>query len=221
MKKLITQEELKKRVMLAFFEAAQEDDDGLFARNIERMIEEKVGLHRVSLAMDDLYNGGLITSKWANIEQEHGRAISSKGYVYVEDLLKKAELASRVFEIQGQKHLPDISLLIPASDRLIMVDHSSTEYKDIKVGLDELTEEIRAANDLICSPEERQRLIKSLQAASNLWDSAELKAIQIYVGILMIVQEAIAVLKIVGKGVGKDLLVNLIVGFLKSRGISI
>ena len=107
--------------------------------------------------------------------------------------------------------------LLPASDRLVPLDHNSAPYLEIKNGLAELHEELRSSNDLPCSPEERERLLASVSAAQRLWDAAQLKIIQIKVGIIITIQDAVSLLSQVGKGIGKALLIDTIKSIVKHK----
>jgi hypothetical protein len=105
--------------------------------------------------------------------------------------------------------------LVPASDRLVSLDHNSAPYLQVKEGLAELYEELRAANDLDCTPEERGRLLSSVFAAQKLWDAAQLKIIQIKVGILITIQDAVDLLGKAGKAVGKSVLIDVVKAIVK------
>jgi hypothetical protein len=107
--------------------------------------------------------------------------------------------------------------LLPASDRLVPLDHNSAPYLQVRDGLAELHEEIRSANDLDCAPEERERVLKSLDAAQRLWDAAQLKVIQIKVGIIITIQDAIELLSKAGKAVGKALLIDAVKNIVKLK----
>jgi hypothetical protein len=105
--------------------------------------------------------------------------------------------------------------LVPASDRLVPLDHNSAPYRQVKDGLAALHEELRAANELPCAPEERERLLASLGAAQRLWEAAQLKVVQIQVGIIITIQDAVELLSKVGKAVGKSLLIDVIKSIVK------
>jgi hypothetical protein len=105
--------------------------------------------------------------------------------------------------------------LLPASDRLVPLDHNSAPYLQVKEGLAELYEELRTTNDLACPPEERERLLASLIAAQKLWDAAQLKIIQIRVGIIITIDDAVSLLSKVGKAVGKAALIDAVKWIVK------
>lgn len=107
--------------------------------------------------------------------------------------------------------------LVPASDRLVPLDHNSAPYREVKEGLAGLYEEFRSTNDLECSPSERERLLTSLSAAQKLWEAAQLKIIQIKVGIIITVEDVVALLSKAGKAVGGALLVDTIKSIVKQK----
>jgi hypothetical protein len=107
--------------------------------------------------------------------------------------------------------------LVPASDRLVPLDHNSAPYREVKKGLAELREELRRANDLECAPEERERLLASLSAAQDLWEAAQLKIIQIKVGIIITIQDTVDLLAKAGKAVGKSVLIDLVKSIVKHK----
>jgi hypothetical protein len=106
--------------------------------------------------------------------------------------------------------LGDTHTLLPASDRMVPLDHNSAPYSEVRNGLAELHEELRTANDLDCTPDERERLLASLAAAQTLWESAQLKIIQIKVGIIITIEDSIELLSKAGKAVGKSALIDLV-----------
>ena len=218
---ILPQDELRSKVLLVFFEDAQEKGEARFLLDVVRMLPIEVGTRRVELAVEELKRQGLLENKWSEDEREQGYAISAKGYLWVEERLKQGEVASARFELEGQKHLGDLTALIPASDRMVPLNHNSAPYAEIETGLRDLEDLVRSANDLDVSSEERSRLVKSVRAARSLWEAFELRALQIYVGILMVVNDAKAALSKVGKSVGVELLAAVIVNFLKSAGISL
>jgi hypothetical protein len=105
--------------------------------------------------------------------------------------------------------------LLPASDRLVPLDHNSAPYREVKEGLAELYNDVRSANDLDCSPDERDRVLASLEAAQALWDATQLKIIQIRVGIIITIEDAIDLLTKTGRAMGKVLLIETIKSIVK------
>lgn len=105
--------------------------------------------------------------------------------------------------------------LLPASDRLVPLDHNSAPYRQVKEGLADLFEELRSSNELECDPAERERLLASLSAAQKLWDATQLKVVQIQVGVIITIEDTAALLAKVGKAVGAVLIVDAIKAIVK------
>jgi hypothetical protein len=133
-------------------------------------------------------------------EMSFGR-ITSIGMQFVEDNLLREDR-------------PDIAV-VPASDRLVSLDHNRPEYQQVKSGLAELKTEVAGLNDI--QADERDRLITSLSAAQSLWEAAQLKVIQIKVGIILAVEDAKAALVKVGKAVVAALIVDALKALIKSQ----
>ena len=109
------------------------------------------------------------------------------------------------------------AIVIPASDRLVQLDHNSAPYREVSQGLADLFEELRSSNDLPCSTAERDRLLLSVSAARKLWEATELKVIQIKVGIIITIEDTIDLLSKAGKAVGKALLIDLVKSIVKHK----
>jgi hypothetical protein len=142
------------------------------------------------------------------------------GFEYVEDSLEHASVPS----VSSQTLLTDefSAELLPASDRLVPLNHNSAEYQQVRAAIFSLREELRSANDLPIDAQERQRIIRSLSAAEQLWEAAQLKIVQIRVGIIIAVEDAIKVLSTVGKAVAQGLTIDAIKALVKAAtGISI
>ncbi|MFD2578607.1 hypothetical protein ACFSTD_08470 [Novosphingobium colocasiae] len=109
---------------------------------------------------------------------------------------KAEEQVDDVFEIRGAA--PGELILdggnaaghVPASDRVVPLDHNSPQYREFKQGLSVLLSEVRGNNKIGDTPEERDRIVRSLDAANELWGSLELKVIQIRVGVILAVEDA-------------------------------
>jgi len=78
-----------------------------------------------------------------------------------------------------------VAEVIPAANRMVPLNHNTPEYQQINSGLAEVYEAFRGANDLEIDPNERNRILCSLNAARELWKAAELTALQIKVGVIL------------------------------------
>ena len=106
--------------------------------------------------------------------------------------------------------------VVPASDRVVRFDHNSAAHKEISSGLENLFLEIRGNNQVGETAEERDRILRSLDAARMLWSATELRVVQIKVGIILAVEDAHSALAKIGAGVGVALLVDAIKALVKS-----
>ena len=137
-----------------------------------------------------------------------GRVLLSDGAIPPEFEGREGDVLLRVGD-------GSITELLPASDRMVPLDHNSAPYREVREGLVELYEELRTANDLDCSAEERERVLASLSAAQDLWNAAQLKIIQIKVGIIITIEDALSLLTKVGKAVGKAALIDAVKWIVK------
>lgn len=106
-------------------------------------------------------------------------------------------------------------ITIPASDRMVSLDHNAPEYREIAEGISGLEEQVRGCNEI--SPEERDYLKAGLAAAKILWDSQQLRVIQVKVGVLMAVQDAVNTLEKLGKAVALKFLIDAIKSFVRNH----
>ena len=105
--------------------------------------------------------------------------------------------------------------IVPAANRLVRLDHNQPDYQEVARGLDELFEQVRQDNQIGETADERDRLLRSLTAARELWSAAELFVIQIRVGVVMAIEDAANAAVKVGKAVGAALLVDAIKRIVK------
>ncbi|WP_324260399.1 hypothetical protein U4960_09450 [Altererythrobacter sp. H2] len=146
--------------------------------------------------------------------------ISAEGARKVEEAIEAEETIEVVFgkEANGLKFSDHFEAkAIPASDRLVPLNHNSAEYKEIDEGLTSLLNDVRGNNAVGETVEERERIVRSLSAAAEYWASLELKVIQIRVGVVMAVEDAGKALERVGKATAWSLLVDLIKRLVKDK----
>jgi hypothetical protein len=105
--------------------------------------------------------------------------------------------------------------MLPASDRMVPLNHNQPEYEEIRSQLSGLYDEFRSANDLPIDSDERERIVAGLAAAKILWQSTQLKIIQIKVGLILAVEDASWALEKIGKAAASALLVDAIKAFVK------
>ena len=107
--------------------------------------------------------------------------------------------------------------MAPSSDGLVRFDHNLPEYQQIAAGLSDVKEAVRGINDADVDPLERERVLASFDSAQTLWKSTELKIIQVKVGILMTLEDAVKILGKTAKAVAAALLVDTLKAFVKAH----
>lgn len=137
---------------------------------------------------------------------------SQKFYTLTDDgLVQGAKLKPLSELIDGEKGAE--FQLAPTADGMVPLNHNHPEYAEIKTALDDaikLAEETRP-NDI--SGDQHASVIANLKSARQLWDSCELQAIQIRVGILMAIEAAQNQLKITFEAARGSLLIEAIKSF--------
>lgn len=103
---------------------------------------------------------------------------------------------------------------VPASDRIVTIDHNQSDVIKITEGIEEIGEVFRGINSAKIDEGVKNRLSNSLEAASQLWSSCELKLTQINVGILMTLEEIEPYLKDTAKAATIAGIIELIKIFL-------
>jgi hypothetical protein len=109
------------------------------------------------------------------------------------------------------------AVVVPASDRIVRFDHNQPEYVEIAKGLISVREAVRELNDSSVDNDERQRILASFDSAQALWKSLNLKVIQLKVGILMTLEDAVHFLGTTAKAVVAALLVDTFKAFVKNH----
>ncbi len=108
------------------------------------------------------------------------------------------------------------TMQVPAADRVVTINHNSPEYKLVEDGLRDLLTTVHQNNEVGDSANHRERLLSTLHAAQALWQSTELKLIQIEVGVMMAVEDAGLALKKVGSLVTIGIIIDAIKHLIKS-----
>jgi len=145
------------------------------------------------------------------------------GKIYLQDAFASLDITAldeiKFDEVgEGQLHWSSQSQVeIPASDRIVALDHNQPQYLKIKVELEDVKETLRGLNDTSLTEEEKTRLLAGINSAQILWDSLQLKVVQIRVGIIMAVEEISNVIAKTSKGVSVALIVDGIKSYIKDR----
>lgn len=159
-------------------------------------------------------------------------ALSPEGFRWVEDEI--GENLASFLEQHGARYVEpplvneagvgeDISVsdhaeaeLVPASDRVVPINHNMPEYAQVRDGLANLRTQIHGNNEVGETAEQRDRLLRSLDAASALWDARELKLVQIKVGIILAIEDAGNAFKEIGKMVAIGILIDAVKAVVKA-----
>lgn len=205
-------QEAKDIVLSASYEAllGHSDYDTLSTEDIHKRVDEHFAPGFIQRVLSSLSHERLI-------EVEQYDESSSKRYTLTDEGFERVE------------KLPQLSLLlkldaksaantdvVPAADRLVTIDHNKPEVIEISEGLEAVSDAFRGVNSGDIDEVVRSRLRKSLEAAKTLWESRELKVIQVNVGIVMVLEEIQTYLKDTAKAASVAGLIELIKIFLLS-----
>lgn len=191
-----------------------------------REITEKFEIGRkpgwVRRALQSFIDSGY-SSDWRHLggdELDQTIALTPRGFKRGEELSHYVNLADSGLSIDtddqvGLSNASSENDVAPASDRIVKFDHNLPDFSEIQNGLSQTHEDVRASNDI--EPDERDRILQSLDAASSLWKAAELKIVQIKIGVLMAVEDAAKALATTTKAVAAALLVDAIKSFVKTH----
>lgn len=106
---------------------------------------------------------------------------------------------------------------VPASDRIVRLDHNSRDYQSVNSAIADLIEGVRVTNSETMSEADRSRLTSALSAAAALWSSVELKVIQIKVGIVLALEDAGKAISVTAKAVAVGVIVDSIKSLVKTQ----
>lgn len=118
--------------------------------------------------------------------------LTPQGIRIVEAELKKPESKISKYVLGGLQVFSSVTDTydIPASDRLVDLNHNSPEYIDVSQKFEAAINAIEAINIPEDKAEARKNILIGLKAARSLWDATQLKAIQLKIGILMAAEDA-------------------------------
>jgi hypothetical protein len=166
-------------------------------------------------ALEDLISQGLSgDARTIGDEIDQRVWLTGAGYRRAEELLPYVPLNERSPEPK-EAALSPTAPAVPASGRLVSLNHNEPDYVEIANGLAALQESVRGANDFDISADERDQVLLELSSAQSLWKAVSLKIIQVKVGVLMAVEDAAHLLKNTAKAVAAALLVDAIKSFIK------
>lgn len=180
------------------------------AEEVHKRIDAHFGAGFVRRLLTSLAADGLITLDQYDETSPTHYTLSDKGFEYVEQLPPLAEL----IEIPIKSENPTIS--VPASDRIVSLDHNRPEYKEISEALDGAIELARSIKPNEISGDQHSSLISGLEAARKLFSAFEISRLQFEVGILMAVERAETMLKTSFQLVKGPLLMEALKAFYNS-----
>ncbi len=105
----------------------------------------------------------------------------------------------------------------PAAGRIVSFNHNSPEASSIEERLTEVMEDVRGVNSSDIDEQERARVYDGLQSAQLIWKSSSLRLIQLRVGVLLAVEDAVQLLSKTSRHVAAALLVDAIKAFCKTH----
>ena len=155
------------------------------ATDIHKRVEENFSAGFVQRLLTSLvYDELVMIERYDETSLSH-YTLSDKGFEAVENLPSLRE-AIRLVE-HGE--------LIPASDRLVTLNHNQPSYQEISEAFDEAIERAKQIRPNDVSGDEHASVVAGLAAARRLWDAFELTRMQFEVGLLLAVERAENVLK--------------------------
>ncbi|MBF7011296.1 hypothetical protein QUC32_16650 [Novosphingobium resinovorum] len=134
---MIKQAELEAVVLLALYNYFQVHSGSLTISQIKRLLNFDVSERRVEMAVSNLASSGYVDGEYSYVD-ENGFAISDAGYKYAEELEGRAN---------GRKDA-DESEEVPASDRVVGLDHNSRQFIEVRSEVTSLAKQISLANDV-------------------------------------------------------------------------
>lgn len=174
------------------------------AEDIHKRIDKHFAAGFVRRVLRSLSQDKLIdTDQYDETSPTH-YTLSDEGFAYVEKLPPLNDLL--------KTEIPDI----PASDRLVGLDHNSPIYTEIAEAMDSAIDLATKTKPNEVSGDEHASLLAGLTAARKLWDAFELSRIQFEVGILLAVEKAEKALKTSFKLLKGPLLMEALKAFYKS-----
>lgn len=205
-------------VLYRLFDYSQTNSTRLSASQLAKMFDVGVSEKRVDLAL-----GALERRKHAYIAYfgngTSASDITEVGYRAVERALSDKDSFFANYHQHGDAWLQredEDEVGVPASDRIVRLNHNQPDYQSISGELAELTEAARGVNDTDIPAEQRDRIHKGLASASELWAASELKVMQVKIGVVMAIDEARPLFKETGRLLAIDALIAAIKALVKA-----
>ncbi len=188
--------------LVALYRLIQESDQEEYftSEEIKQRAGAEIGAASIQRGLRHLRNDELVAFKSG---QKVKFSLNGRGFDSAEEIITK--------------HPDIVPIYIPASDRIVSLGHNGPIYSDIQKSLERLCEEVRVWNGNPDGPEDRFRILASVEAARALWTSNELRLIQIKVGVIMAIEDAQTAFGKLIKTVGNALLIEAIKSVVKAH----
>ena len=178
--------------LFALYELVSEKDTfDADARELASEVGFGVSPGAVGLALEQLAN-----QQWVRNFGEGATVrsrLSPEGAQEVERMLQEPDALIRQYRAGGPEFSASRSIgvdLVPASDRIVPLNHNSPEYQNVADRLEATRTAIAEINIETGQESARDDLLASLDAASALWKSTQLTLLQIKVGVLLAAEKA-------------------------------
>lgn len=218
MSRYIPQDELEMAVLFKLFDFSQNHSTRLSPAQVAQMFDANISEKRAELALRALERRKHVYTSYSG-NGTSASDITEAGYRIVEAALNTAGDFFHQYRMQGDAWLAradaDIEG-IPASDRIVSLNHNDPDYISIRRELSEITEAARGINDTDISAEQRDRINKGLASASELWEATELKLMHVKIGVVMAIEDAKPIFKETARLLAIDALIAAIKAFIKA-----
>ena len=180
------------------------------AEEIHKRVEGHFGAGFVRRVLSSLAKDGLVTLDQYDESSPMHYTLSDDGFEYMEGLPSLAEFLEKVSNVD------DLDPSVPASDRIVTLDHNKPNYAEIAEALDNAIEIAKDTKTNGISGDTHSSLLAGLESARNLWRAFELTEMQFKIGIVMAVEMAETALKTSFKLVQGPLLMEALKAFFKA-----
>lgn len=196
--------DVKDEVLKVSYNLLRESDGQEYFRpaELQTILRGRANVAFVSRACQSLSEDELMLHSYSNEEDYYG--LTDGGIEAAEEMLG--------FAVQELPNDPTI----PASDRIVQLNHNSSAYEEIGAALDEVVERVRAWETNEISSDEKKSLEIEVEAARTLWDAYSLSVLKLRVGIIMTIERVETLTNSVFHLVTGPLLVDAIKAIINS-----
>lgn len=169
-------DQVKNEVLMALYQRIRESDAQIYFQptEIRPDFKSEVGAAFIDRACYSLSEEGMCERNDYDGDSHYG--LTDEGITAAEELLGYIP-----------QSLPD-DAAIPASDRVVGLNHNSAAYLEVASGLEEVVTSVKSWKTNELSAEEKASLESEVEAARSLWNAYFLTVTQIRVGIIMAVE---------------------------------